>query len=247
MGFSVVGWQESVDNGGVLAPLNAITDNHITTLGDDIVVSSENILIGGAAYMSADATRVNLQSPSLRRVCPFEVTPVTLAITPTDNNNMRIPYDNGVPLETNEALQGWENGNTASVHTILAWLCDAKPQPVMGKMISIPFTATITAVVGAWVGAQIALTTDLPTGKYPVIGAGVVGANGVAFRFNPIGSINRPGGIVSQLVSDPNKLPFRFGYLGKWFDLDTVQLPQMEIVAMVAGAITFQGVLDILI
>lgn len=245
--FSVVGWQDGAGH-AALAATAGIFDDHVTQNGNLIIIAGENKLMGGYAAIGAGGTIAEFQSPSLRRLNPYQISSLTLGIVPTANHSFEIDYSNGIPLDVNEGLEAWHLGAAATEHTILAWLCDQPQAPVSGKILHVRFTfAAIATVLNSWIGGPIVLPTLLPTGKYPVVGARCLAAGAVGFRFAPVGDASRPGGIAQQALTDQNIIPFRDGYLGKWFELDTNQLPGLQLCTSAAGAIAGSGDLDILI
>jgi hypothetical protein len=245
--FSVVGWQDGAGHAANAATA-AIFDDHITAAGALITVSQESKLMGGIACIGAGGTIAEFQSPSLRRLNPYEISPLVLGIVPTPNLDFELDYSNGIPLDVNEGLEAWYLGAAATEHTILAWLCDQPQAPVSGKILHVRYTfAAIATVLNAWIGGPIVLPVLLPTGKYQVVGARCFAATAVGFRFNPVGDPSRPGGICQQALTDENPVPFRDGYMGKWFELDTNQLPGLQLATSAAGAVAGSGDLDILI
>jgi len=245
--FSIVAWQNTVAH-ATLLPTPAVPDDHVSTQGNTILVAGMNKLMGAVAIVGAGATRCNIQSPSLRRLNPYEVNPLVLGIVPTGESSFNLDYSNAIPLDMNEGLEAWHLGGAATVHTIAALLCDNPSQPISGKILHVRFTAAaITTVVGQWVGGNITFDTVLPVGKYKVVGARVLAATAVAYRFNPVGAYNRPGGLCEQALTDRHHVPFRDGYLGEWFTFDTNQLPMIQLLTSAAGAITATGVLDLLV
>jgi len=244
--FSITAWQNTVAQ-ATLLPTPIVPDDQMAGAGNDQFVTNLNKLMGAYGCCGAGATRCNIQSPSLRRFNPYEVAPIVLGIVPTAESSFALDYSNAIPLEINEGLEAWHLGAAATVHTILAWLCDNPQPPVSGKIAHIQFTAAaITTVVGQWVGGAITFNTVLPVGKYTVVGCRVLAATAVAYRWNPVGAFNRPGGLCEQAITDRHIIPFRDGYLGKWFDFDTTQLPQLQLLTSAAGAITAVGCLDII-
>ena len=245
--FSLVGWQDGAGH-AALAATAGIFDDHITQNGNLIIIGSENKLMGGIACIGAGGIQAELQSPSLRRMNPYQISPLVLGIVPTANHNFEMDYSNAIPLDPNEGLEAWHLGAAVTEHTILAWLCDTPQTPVSGKILHVRYTfAAIATVLNAWIGGPIVLPTLLPTGKYTVVGARCFAAGAVGFRFNPVGDPSRPGGIAQQALTDQNVIPFRDGYMGKWFELDTNQLPSLQLATSAAGNIAGSGDLDILI
>jgi len=73
----LVGWAESVDQGGAAADIDAIPDDTLFAQGDIIRVPEGIAMLQGLAFLSAATTftAAVLQAPSLRTLADFDLLP----------------------------------------------------------------------------------------------------------------------------------------------------------------------------
>ena len=244
-----IAFSESLDLAGVEGSIAAVPDQHIKTEGDDITVGPNNNVIGVLACVGTTGTRAKLVAPSLRRVNPYDVSPLVLALFPSDLPFVNMHPGNPIPLEVNEALNAVFTADplAAEQETCVVFTAPGAVNPVTGKIFPVRFSVTVALLQGSYAFAAINLVDDLPNGNYAVVGADLVAATAVAFRFVPVGAAHRPGGPVRQTVANNPTPIFRFGGLGEWFTFTTVQLPGIEILSSAAaGSTTYYGTMDIL-
>ncbi len=130
---------------------------------------------------------------------------------------------------------------------MVVYLADGTPSAAKGAFYTIQATTTIELKAGQWSFAELEFPDELPVGEYTVVGARVVAEKAVAFRFVPVGSNVRPGGLC---VSDPSAtdIPWqRYGKMGEWFKFNSVQAPGIEILGSDdVAAETYDVYIDIL-
>lgn len=246
---TTVAFSEALDEAGVFANLAAVPDQHIRTQGDFIYVGSQNKIIGELAAVGALGDLCRLVSPSIRRINPFYIECVELAIDPAGDVFNVFHPNAQIPLDPNEGLECESNANPAAAeqHTAVVFLSDGNVNPVTGDIRSVRFVINVAQVAGAWAMSEIVLQDDIPVGNYQVVGASMVVDGANAFRFIPIGGSHRPGGIPSP--DQESAVPFyqRYGRLGVWFTFNSVQLPAVEVLgAAAAGAADYEGIMDVI-
>ncbi len=234
MPFTLVGFNESQ---GVAALTNvaALSDEHVTAIGDDITVPVLNQIIGAFAMKTA-LTQLQLQSPSLRRIFLQDVSPVlnALALLISDNPFHDLK-DNPIPLEVSEKLNVAILGDgTVDDGTVLVWLADGKPVQASGAIRTVRCTIPTTTIVLDWTNQILTFTQTLPAGRYAVVGMRVVAANGIAARLIFIGGSWRPGALVALNAPDKIHPVFRNGGLGIWGEFEFDQPPSVEILCSAA-------------
>lgn len=248
MAFTLIGWQESEDEASVLLPKAAITDTHVTVVGDIIYVPGLNKLLAEYVQGSATGRFAELRSPSLRAKVLQDLAPISLAAT-TPNPALFAPhFHNPITLVEGEGLEALYDQTTAvaAIKTILAWLGDGVPTPITGDIMTVRVAATITAVVGAWVNGALTFSQTLPKGRYAMVGAAFWQANLIGVRFAPVGAFWRPGLFGVATVGIQQAEIFRYGRLGTWFEFESLTPPTIEIVCFAAGAATIGGYLDLI-
>lgn len=247
--FTVVAFSQSQDLGLVEGTVAAVPDQHKEAINNDIYIDTFNKLIGAFACAGATATQCRIVAPSLRRVNPFHIQPLELALTPAGRPNHNVSPNRAIDLEINESIEVLLTSDPAAAEraSIAVWLADKEITPVTGKIFTVRFTFTITLTAGVWSFAPIAFPDALPVGDYTVVGAAAVVANGVAFRFVPVGALNRPGAPTSAARNFDDQLIFRNGNMGEWLTFNTVTPPSIEVLSSAAaGSATYQGYLDLL-
>lgn len=247
--FSLVAFSESIDPNGIHTRMAAVPDQTIRTTGDQVTIGEMNMIVGAYATVGTLGDECRLISPSLRRFNPLYITPVELALSPPTHSKMVYHGDNPIPLKTNEALEVENNSNPAAVEqqSVVVWLSDGPQVPVTGDIYTVNLNTTITLLAGEWAFAELDFPDSLPVGQYSVVGARCEVANGVAFRFAPIGSAVRPGGVCAPDVGGIDPYNQRWGRLGNWFEFNTVQPPGVEILSSAAaGAATYDIFIDVI-
>ncbi len=235
--FTLIAWSESQDS-AVLVNTAALADPHVRVSGDDIIVPrGMNRLIGLHAH-GVNITLAQLQSPSLRRFVQYQIHPVDVAAEPGSPATALWLADQDVMLDEDEVLNALmaEDAAGASRVTICAWLGDAAPRPVGGDLRTVRATSATAAVANAWTNVAIAFDQALPAGRYAVVGAAMVAANGELFRFVFPGYAWRPGGLGSDVNGDVPAPGQRNGGWGVWGEFDHNTPPTVDILCNAADA-----------
>lgn len=244
---TTIAWAEAHTPDGNMLKLDAVSDQHIKVSGEKIYPYQYNHLIGAMAYPGALALEARLVSPALRRVNPFYITPVEIALVPTQPLAAIFHPLSPISLSDNEALECEirATGGAAREASAVAFLAPGATPPVNGEIFTINCEITMAIVLHSWEYSEISFPDSLPIGNYRIVGARAVVANGVAFRFVPVGESHRPGGICAQDVDENDPDLQRFGGLGNWCAFNTMQAPGMEVLcSTAAGSATYQVYID---
>jgi len=209
----------------------SVADDHLKNEGDAIIIPELNRLLG---FWGGSPQLDNLQivSPSLRRTCLLDASPVDSSTTPNEPPDPMI-VGNGAPqLEYDEELtvNGDYGHATADTGTAaLVFLGDNNCSPFSGQMFTVKGTITGAGVEGTWKSVALALDQSLPVGQYKIVGARCERSSTIAFRFVFIGGVWRPGfvAVASKNVADPPKS--RYGQLGIWGTFSHNREPGVEI------------------
>lgn len=240
-------FMEDVDNATLDNITPAAGEQTAFVSGDDlrVPVGVNNLvmyhLVGSAI------TRGIITSPSLRAVTPLEILPIDDAAEPTSNFPPQKMLENPIVLTEGEALnfQTTNSGAAATEQYGFVWLADGPVTPFTGGQIHHVFaTAAITAVADKWTSGQIILGTDLPAGRYAVVGCRVEGATLIAARLIFIGQDFRPLFIGYDDEADVQDEIFRNGALGIFGEFDHDSPPQIEVMCEAADT-SQQLILDI--
>lgn len=227
--FTLIGYSESQDTSGVLANLAALTDQHVTVNGDDILVPPLNKVIGYHA-IGVNFTQGQLSSPSLRRRTLIDIEPGDVGTEPTSALLWHDRFDSPIQLITNEALNflAAEDAAGASRVTGLVWLGDGENLPIGGDFFTVRATNGSTLTANAWTIGALTFTQTLPAGRYQVVGMRAQSAGLIAARLVFVGGFWRPGCIGTDADGDLDNPRFRYGNGGLWGEFMHNTPPQVE-------------------
>jgi len=248
--FTLVGWQQSLDEDGVLVPIDACADQHVAVSGDKIYVPSLNKLVAEYVAQANTVTHAQLQSPSLRRVALLDIPLVQGGVRPSGGESFMPHLNCPIELAEGEGLEAYINkpADGAIVATVIAYLADGALTPVVGEVFTVKFTATITSILTQWVNGAITLGQVLPVGRYAIVGAKVMEAAGdlIAFRFVVAGYEWRAGGLTCSDLGASPEHEQRYGRMGIWAEFDSSAPPTLDILAAAAAAQTVVGYVDLI-
>ena len=249
MTHTAIVFSESVDEAGADHTLNPVSDPTISSEGDFNYVPQLNLLLGAYAALGSTGVRAYLETPSLRRLQMYHISPIELALMPTGNGIIGDQTESPIALDINEGMRAYSQADPASAeqHTIVAFLADKTPEPITGEIIHARATASATEAAGAWALSELSFEDVLPDGTYQVVGARVeCAANGVAFRLVPIGSFFRPAGLCVNSKEAKDWPKQRDGGLGVWFEFNPRTPPSVEVLASAAGGTAQTVYLDLI-
>ncbi len=249
MPFTLVAWQESIDEDDVLSNVAAVADQHIHVEGDRIFVPELNKLLAEYVAQANGMYAARIQSPSLRAGLLIDIPILQQGLNPSGSESFYPHFDCPISLVTNEGLEALANkpADGSVVATILAWLADADLKPVYGEFLTVRFTATITSVLGEWKNGAITLAQTLPVGKYAIVGANVIetGGDAIAFRFVIPGYPWRPGGLSCNSYGAKPFYLQMYGGMGVWAEFDSQTPPTIEILHGAAASQSLVGYLNL--
>ena len=246
---TLVAFSESQDEAGVMAKIAAVPDQHIRTVGDGIIVPELNQILATVAFVGTTGDEARLIAPSLRRVNPLYITPLELILVPSPQPRVSYHGNNPIVLDVNETLEAENDANPAAAeqHTVGVFLGDSAISPLGGEIHTINAHVTLATVVDSWEFSEITFPDSLPVADYQVVGARLVCASGVLFRFIPVGGAHRPGGICAGLASGIDPEHQRFGGMGEWLSFNSVQPTSIEVLGSSAvGSATYEMYIDVI-
>ena len=238
MPFTLVAWNEVRAAVTTIEPVTATPDDHVQVTGDDIYIPKLSHLIGafaghGVTAVAGTPSQAYLDSPSLRRITRHEIPILDSFNTPPLISAPQMHPLNPIPLDEGEALNAYL-ANTAVCAAgrgmVGAWLADGAISPVVGDIRTILCTSVITGTLAVWDSGALTLAYDLPTGRYQLVGARcLAGATSQLFRFIFVEQWERPGGVSTRVIADPDLPDFRRGNLGVWGEFSHRALPRLEV------------------
>jgi len=246
---TVIAYSESQDLAGARGNVAGVPDQHMKVQGDGIYIGEYNKLLGAYACIGSLGEDARLVSPSLRRINPYYIRPLELAIDPAGDPIHAVSRNILLDLDVNEALECQIIADPAAAEqeTVLVFLASGAIQPIDGKIHTVAFTITLALVAGAWAFSEIDFVDELPVGNYKVVGAVLEADGTVGFRFVPVGASHRPGAPTVPACNYEADKTFRFGNFGTWFTMSTLQPPGVEVIASAdAVSATYYGYMDII-
>lgn len=234
--YTTVAWYEVAAK--TLAALNAVADEHVTIVADDITIPIDLDQVIGIQITGDAVSRARLSSPSLRRIWLEELSPITnpAALAPEPNRVGLIKrFDSPLPLVASEKLNAVVTCTTSAC--VVAFLGDGPIAPVEGDIRTMRATAAIVGVAGSWESGVLTFSQTLPAGRYQVVGMRCIYNHGIAARLLFVGQWARPGCVCTPERAGENDEPFRMGTPGVLGEFEFDQPPQMEVLAFNTDAV----------
>ncbi len=229
---TIIAYQEAKPADTTPIAISGVADQHVRVDGAIIYMSDINEIIASYVCGHTTLTDAYLASPSLRRLANYAIAPIHSGTPPLGDASFIMHPLSPLPLEKNEGLEAIVTASAtvgAVVTTVVVFLSDAAVMPVDGEIFHVRATATIAAAVDTWANAEVTFDDTLPVGRYQIVGARCFVADGVAFRFVPIGEAYRPGGICSNTLNLKTHDLQRNGGLGVWCEFDQITPPSVEV------------------
>ena len=247
--FTTVAFSESIDPAGAFAKIAGVPDQHVKVSGDQITIPQFNRLLGAAAFPGTTGVEARLVSPSLRRLNPYYIYPITKALLPSGEHKDVVTPSQSYLLDTDEGLEAEIKSDPAAAEqeSIVVWLADSEITPVKGSIVTVNFSFTMALVAGAWAFSEIDFVDELPVGNYSIVGMAVNVLTGVCGRIVPVGGNHRPGVLCSPGADFGSRLHMRYGEMGVFSTFNTQQPPGIEVLGSEAAAsTTYEGYFDLI-
>lgn len=227
--------------------VNAIADQHLTVIGNRLVIPDALSKVVGLYAQGTDIARAQLSSPSLLALLKPELSPVDTNALPASPDKFLDFRFTPVQMTPQEQLEvdAANAAAGANIDRALVWLADGPITPVSGDVRSVRVTATITGVAETWANGPLTFDQALPAGRYQCVGARFFGATMVGFRLVFPGYPWRPGGIGFATAAQVEPPEQRFGNFGVWGEFTHNAPPTLDILCTGADAAQ-TGVLDLL-
>lgn len=239
--FTTVAY-ESTASLATLAAITPVPDPTVAVIGNDIRVPVQlpNMLLAAGMINSTLGTpRVQVVTPSLRALVPFDISPISLALTFGSDLYLLPMWNTPVPLVGLEPMDVFVQNGASVVNRAIIWLSDGPAKQTTGKIYSIRATASATLATATWVNSgALTFASTLPTGHYQVVGFRSFSANQVASRIFFVGYPWRPGTIAATSDNTSMSYYFRYGTLGVWGDFDNTVPPTVDILGVTDTAET---------
>lgn len=251
--FHTIAFSQALTTTNVGTLVTPVVDSTVTINGNNLLIPEKiNQLFAGFGFSTAGtaATKVQVQTPSLREVFWPSLSPIVNATTPDANSLIPSFMDNPIPLQTQEGLNIQTDAlstATAGQQGAVIFLSDGKRAPVQSsKIYTMRFTTAIALSANSWVNGSLTFDQPLPVGNYDVVGLRVEGTGLMAARLVFVGqsAITRPGcpGNATALTRDLED--FRYGRSGVWGTFFSITPPSLDCIG--ATGTTQVGYLDLI-
>lgn len=234
------------------AQVAGIADGGLTRNSANLYIAPTNMRVLAAYVQGVTTNRAQLQSPSLRNLAYPEIAPIQItAVDPmVSQANFRKYYGNGPRLVMNEAFGIYaSNSSGAAVSKTYAglWLANQFTPSPQGQVTTLVGTSTNVLVVESWTLSSIAFETQIPAGRYSIIGCRIQCDDATFARLVFPGSTNfRPGVTVQADAGDKTWLDqFNDGSMGEFGQFDFNNPPQLEVFGHTAGSEAATVFLDV--
>jgi hypothetical protein len=229
---TLVGYSESID-AATLTQIAALSDQHITTQNDDILVPEFASRIGAVLAIGVNLTEAQVSAPSLRERSLLDIRPINVGAEPLGGNVLYDTFDRPVQLEAGEGLRALvaEDAAGAARESVLIWLMGEDTPTPDGEIETIKCTSATTLNAYAWTLCELTLTQQLRAGTYAVVGMRAESAGAIAARLVLPGSAYRPGVIAYDAGSDVEIEKFRMGNNGSLGEFSHQFIPAAEFFA----------------
>ncbi len=238
----VCGYYESKDPAGAWFLANAVPEQTLWAVGDDIRVPEllPNIIGQLALINDAGGTRAQIQSPSLRMLANLDVEPIVLAAVLGSPPEVLFHPENPIPITVSEALNFafLSTPTGAQAHYGIVWLADGIQAPVTGHIFTLRATATVQQTVDTWSNGNLVYDQTIPAGKYQVVGMRIRSTDLVIGRLVFPEQIPRPGVPAVNAIADLDARTFRYGRSGIWGEFPHDVPPTLDVLGGTAAAQT---------
>lgn len=242
-------YNATVSNGASYEQLPGVFDQSLSLDSLNRYIMPGNWEILGHHAAGTDITAARINTPSLRAMFLPEMYPIRAAATPGSPNCPTFLHGYGPKLVQNEPLEVDVShaAVAASAGWAAVWMTPQFTPASPGKIQSLLFTATITAVAGQWAAGTLSPSQSLPAGEYEVVGMAVQAANTFYARLIfPGGTVYRPGCLVQAALGDFLLDDFwRFKRMGSYGRFMNTAIPNLEILGDAAGAAAPKVILDL--
>lgn len=236
MPFSLVAYSESLDTSAVLTEVASVSDQHITTDGDDILVPEWASNLSAVCAIGATISQAQISSPSLRQRTLVDVKPVNIGAEPLGAEAWMPMFKRPIPLTPGEGLRSLvaEGAAGAERETVLVWLAGDMEEAPAGDIETVRCTSTTTLTAFAWSLCSLTLSQQLRAGTYAIVGMRAESTGALAARLVIPGSQYRPGVVAYDAASDRQPREFWAGEIGVYGTFDHRFIPQVEFLSVSA-------------
>lgn len=225
----------------------------MTPIPDGIIPISNSHFLPGDDYdvfwalsLGTNLQRTRITTPRLRQVSPVFVRPIQPTLI--GSNDVNANWMANMPLrlsrEEEIVVESIQNAGVNQQLTTIAAIGRQRVPVPPGDEYTIRLTSSTAAAANAWTQIAYTLDSQLPQGRYAVIGSEMFSTNGQAHRFTFDNQFVRPGS--PSVAAATHRLPYPFygTDLGVYGYFVTYSLPRIEVLCNGADA-THEGYLRV--
>lgn len=215
----------------------AITDGIMTIQNSHFLPDKPWSLYGGW-FSGVNLTRTKIRTPRIRQVADLVVTPLQATLLPGDRPHIFDRRKTPLTLAALEEIQILQTvgGAANAFNWAILFIGTSFDPPPQGDVYGLHGTSTTAATANAWSQITVAWDTNLPAGRYAVIGSQVQSTNGIAHRFIFKDQVMRPGFLSTAAITNIGEPSYYYGGWGKLGEFNTYTLPNVEVLANGADA-----------
>lgn len=233
----VVMYTNNLANGAANTALGTVADQAVTRNPNGGYMFPTDRKVVAAFGLIPDGTSLRIVSPTLRSFVLPHIDPFSVQAAPENNPPFSLFLGTGIPLEATEGIQveASRGGAGAADAYAVLWIAKAVPTPRIGEIFTVRCTSAVVFAEGTWTLGALTFETQLPAGKYEIVGMSAYGANLLVARLVLPDDPERPGVLGQQAQGEFNLDNFRYGRLGSWGIFDAYNQPQVEMLGTGAG------------
>lgn len=220
--------------------LTASTLEELTVVSDGIIqVQNAHFLppmdlnVYAAIAFGTDLQRVRVTTPRLRQISPIFLRPFQPTLIGANDANAIDLTSQPLRLRAQEEIivEALQDNAGAQRGTVVLFLGERLQPAPPGDVFTIRATSTTACVANTWTQLSYTLDSQLPQGRYAVVGVEHVSTNSQAIRLTFDNQFFRPGFPGLGDVNHRLPLPFLQRFLGALGHFVTYSLPRVEVLA----------------
>lgn len=219
-----------------MTEVNALSDQHITVKGKDILVPAWAPNLSAVYAMGDTITKAQITTPSLRKGLMIDVPILEPNANPQEAPRYLDLFENPKTLTPGEGMRALvaEGAGGAELEFVGVWLSGAFVDAPAGEVVIVKATGTTTLVANTWTQVELTFAQQLEAGNWAIVGMRAFGATVVLARLIIPGSAHRPGVIAHSSEKQENQYAWSPKVLGTWGTFEHTFPPQLECLATAA-------------
>lgn len=244
--FHVSAYFNSATGALTLGDIPAVTDGWLTVQNSHFIYPRDLKLLGAAA-LSVNATRAQLNAPHWRFVSQPEITPIFTSWSADTAFGMPMfePPFLTIPKIDEIQFLGSQSSAATGGYAGFVWAGDGMKNVPQGDIYPTRATASVAGATGTWARGNMTFDQSLPAGRFAVVGMDVIGAACQVARLRFQDYTMLPGVPVRSGATGYVRTQFRYGGMGELGQFENTAQPTLEIFSLEGTAATQTIILDL--